>query len=68
MQKLGFLLITITLFTACQKDYSKTNKPYNYLPINAESIIKVNALNDFVTSIENHDILSSINYKDLNLH
>ena len=65
MQKLGFLLITITLLTACQKDYSKTNKPYNYLPINTESIIKVNALNDFVTSIENHDILSSINYKNL---
>ncbi|WP_296312212.1 ribonuclease HII [Winogradskyella sp. UBA3174] len=67
MRRLGFLLISLTLFTACQKNYNKTKQPYNYLPNETVSIIKINALNDFINSIENHDILSSVYNEDLKI-
>ncbi|EPR72749.1 hypothetical protein ADIWIN_2362 [Winogradskyella psychrotolerans RS-3] len=50
---------------ACQKDYSKTKQPYKLIPTETSAIIQVNELNDFVTSIENNDVLSGLYNKEL---
>lgn len=65
MKRLGFLSILFTLVLACQKDYNKTKQPYKYIPTETSAIIQVNELNDFVTSIENNDVLSGIYNKEL---
>ena len=60
MKRLGFLSILFTLVLACQKDYNKTKQPYKLIPTETSAIIQVNELNDFVTSIENNDVLSGL--------
>ncbi|WP_040757057.1 hypothetical protein [Winogradskyella psychrotolerans] len=65
MKRLGFLSILFTLVLACQKDYSKTKQPYKLIPTETSAIIQVNELNDFVTSIENNDVLSGLYNKEL---
>lgn len=65
MKRLGFLLIFLTLVLACQKDYNKTKRPYNYIPVNTSAVIQVNELNDFIKSIENNDVLSGLYNKEL---
>jgi len=65
MKRLGFLLIFFTLVLACQKDYNKTKRPYNYIPANTSAVIQVNELNDFIKSIENNDVLSDLYNKEI---
>ena len=65
MKRLGFLSILFTLVLACQKDYNKTKQPYKLIPTETSAIIQVNELNDFVTSIENNDVLSGLYNKEL---
>ncbi len=65
MKKFGFLIVLLSLLLACQKDYNKTKHAYQFIPNNASAVIKVNELNDFISSIENHDILSGIYNKEL---
>ena len=55
----------LALVLACQKDYNKTKQAYQFIPNKASAVIKVNELNDFISSIENHDILSGIYNKEL---
>jgi hypothetical protein len=65
MKRLGFLLILFSFLLACQKDYNKTNLPYSFIPEKTDVIIKINEINDFTNSIENHDVLTSIYNRDL---
>lgn len=65
MKKFGFLIVLLSFLLACQKDYNKTKHAYQFIPHSVSAIIKVNELNDFISSIENHDILSGIYNKDL---
>lgn len=65
MKRLGFLLILLPLFWSCQKDYNKIRDPYKFIPSKTSAIIKINELNDFINSIENHEILSGIYNKEL---
>ena len=65
MKRLGFLLILFSVFTTCQKDYNKINLPYKFIPSEASSVIEINELNDFINSIENHDILSRLYNKEI---
>ncbi|WP_296386543.1 ribonuclease HII [Winogradskyella sp.] len=65
MKQLGFLLILFSILLACNKDYNKINHPYKFIPSETSAVIQVNELNDFVNSIENHDILSGIYNKEL---
>jgi len=65
MKKYGYLIILLTSILACQKDYNKTKNPEQFIPSNVSAVIIVNELNDFINSIENHDILSSVYNKEL---
>ena len=65
MKRLGFLLILFSILTTCQKDYNKINLPYKFIPSEVSSVIEINELNDFINSIENHDILSLLYNKEL---
>ena len=65
MKRLGFLLILFQLLWSCQKGYNTVNHPYKFIPSETSAVIKVNELNDFINSIENHDILSGIYNKDV---
>jgi hypothetical protein len=65
MKRLGFLLILVPFLWSCQKDDNKSNHPYTYIPSETSAVIKVNELNDFINSVENHDILSGIYNKDM---
>ncbi|SDI40408.1 hypothetical protein [Winogradskyella thalassocola] len=65
MKRLGFLLIVFTLVLACQKDYNKTKQPYKFIPAETSTVIRVNELNDFVSSIENNDVLSTLYNEEL---
>lgn len=65
MKKFGFLIVLLSFLLACQKDYNKTKNAYQFLPNDVSAVIKVNELNDFISSIENHNILSSIYNKEL---
>lgn len=65
MKKFGFLIVLLTFVLACQKDYYKTKKPYQFIPKNSTAVIVVNELNDFVSSLEPHEILSKAHYAEL---
>lgn len=65
MKRLVFLLVLFSIIMSCQKDYNKTELPYKFLPSETNTIIVVNELNDFIKSIENHDILSGVYNKEL---
>ncbi|WP_339754678.1 ribonuclease HII [uncultured Winogradskyella sp.] len=65
MKRLGFLLVLFSFLLACKKDYSKINHPYKFIPNETSAVIQVNELNDFINSIENHEILSGIYNKEL---
>ncbi|EDP72217.1 hypothetical protein FBALC1_13987 [Flavobacteriales bacterium ALC-1] len=65
MKKFGFLIVLLFILLACQKDYNKTKLAYQFAPSNSSAIIKVNELNDFINSIENHNILSGVYNKEL---
>ena len=65
MKRLGFLSILFILVFACQKDYNKTKLPYKFIPSEANTIIQINELNDFINSVENNNILSGIYNKEL---
>lgn len=65
MKRLGLLSILFTLVLACQKDYNKTKQAYKFIPSESTAIIQVNELNDFISSIENNQILSDIYNKEL---
>ncbi|NRR90390.1 ribonuclease HII [Winogradskyella undariae] len=60
MKRLGFLLILFLFVLSCQKDYNKTKQAHQFIPNKTDVIIQVNELNDFINSIENNDILSTI--------
>ena len=60
MKRLGFLLILLTLVLACQKNYDKTKQPYKFIPNETNVIIQINELSDFISSIDNNEILSNI--------
>ncbi len=65
MKKFGFLILLLSILLACQKDYNKTKHTHQFIPNTVSAVIKVNELNDFISSIENHDILSGIYNKEL---
>lgn len=65
MQRLAFILVLFTFFWTCQKDYSKTKQPYKFIPNETTAVFQINELNDFISSIENNDILSGIYNKEL---
>lgn len=65
MKKLGFLMVLLSVMLACQKKYNKTKLPYQFIPNNASAVFKVNELSDFIISINNHDILSSLYSEEL---
>ena len=65
MKKFGFLIVLLSFLLACQKDYNKTKHVYQFTPNNVSTVIKINELNDFINSIENHNILSGIYNKEL---
>jgi hypothetical protein len=65
MKKYGYLIIMLIFILACRKNYNKTKNPEQFIPNNVSAVIIVNELNDFVSSIENHDILSSVYNKEL---
>ena len=65
MKRLGFLLVLFSFLLACKKDYSKINHPYKFIPNETSAVIQINELNDFINSIENHEILSGIYNKEL---
>jgi hypothetical protein len=65
MKKFGFLVVLLSFLLACHKDYNKTKHAHQLIPNHTSAVIKVNELNDFISSIENHDILSGIYNKEL---
>ncbi|WP_405573127.1 ribonuclease HII [Winogradskyella sp. Asnod2-B02-A] len=65
MKQLGFFTILFTLLWSCQKDYNKTKQPYKFIPQESSAIIQINELNDFISSIDNNEILSSLYQKEL---
>ncbi|BAO74868.1 hypothetical protein [Winogradskyella sp. PG-2] len=65
MKRLGFLLVLFSFLLGCQKNYNKTNFPYQLIPKQTKTVIKVNEVNSFINSINNHDVLSSIYNKEL---
>ncbi|WP_179354302.1 PQQ-binding-like beta-propeller repeat protein [Winogradskyella vidalii] len=65
MKRLGLLSIFFTLVLACQKDYNKTKQAYKFIPSESTAIIQINELNDFISSIDNNEILSSLYNKEL---
>lgn len=65
MNRLGFLLISLILLTACQKDYNITKQPYQFIPNETSVIIQINELNDFIKSIEHKDILRGLHNIEL---
>ncbi|QNK76272.1 ribonuclease HII [Winogradskyella undariae] len=65
MKRLGFLLILFSLVLSCQKDYNKTKQAHQFIPNKTDVVIQVNELNDFINSIENNDVLSTIYNKEL---
>lgn len=65
MKRLSLLLILLSLLVACQKDYDNFKTPYKLLPPETAVVIQINELNDFINSIENHEILSSIYNKEV---
>lgn len=66
MKQLGFLLVLLSVFVSCQKDYNISNSPYKFIPSDTEVVFAINELNDFTQSIEKHNILSDIYNKELN--
>lgn len=65
MKRLCFLLLLFPMIWSCHKDYNKTKLPYKFIPQETAAVIKINELNDFINSIQNHDILSDIYNKDV---
>jgi hypothetical protein len=61
-----FLLFFLSvLVISCQKDYNKKTPRYKYIPKEANTVVKINAINDFLGSAENHKLFSNIYYKEL---
>ncbi|MEP5254726.1 MAG: ribonuclease HII [Winogradskyella arenosi] len=60
MKRLGFLSILLLFLISCQKDYNKTKHSYQFIPPNAEAVIQINELNDFLNSITNNTILETV--------
>jgi hypothetical protein len=65
MKKFGFLIVLLYFVLSCNKNYNKNKHPFQFIPNTITSVIKVNELNDFNNSIENHNILSGIYNKEL---
>ncbi|WP_299114262.1 ribonuclease HII [uncultured Winogradskyella sp.] len=65
MKRLGFLLILLSTIYTCQKDYNKIKSPFRFIPNETTSVIKVNAINEFINSTKNHDILFGIYNKEI---
>lgn len=65
MKNIGFLIVLLSFVLACQKDYNKTKLAYQFIPKDASTVFKVNELSDFIVSIDNHDILSSLYSEEL---
>jgi len=65
MKRLCFLLILFSFVFSCQKDYNKTKQAHQFIPNKTDVIIQVNELNDFINSIENNKVLSTIYNKEL---
>jgi hypothetical protein len=64
--KRHFLLLVISvLLIACQKDYNKKTPPYKFIPKESNTVVKINSINDFLESAENHKLFSSIYNKEL---
>ena len=64
MKRLGFLTILFISLFGCQKDYNKTKLTYQFIPNETTVVIQINELIDFISSIENNDILSNVYNKD----
>ncbi|MGJ8547834.1 ribonuclease HII [Winogradskyella wichelsiae] len=64
MKRLGFLSILFISLLGCQKDYNKTKLTYQFIPNETNAVIQVNELTDFISSIQNNDILSNVYNKD----
>ncbi|NRD19454.1 ribonuclease HII [Winogradskyella eckloniae] len=60
MKQFGFLCILSLLVLGCQNDYSKTKKPYQFIPNKTQAVIVINELSDFSNSLSNNAVLSSI--------
>jgi hypothetical protein len=60
MKKFGFLIVLLSFLFACENHYNKTKQAYKFIPYNVSTVISVNELNDFLSSIETHDILTGI--------
>lgn len=58
-------MLSCMLFT-CQDKYNKTKKPHSFIPEGSSAIIEIKELNDFLSAIKNHDILSNIYIEELN--
>ncbi|MBV7270602.1 ribonuclease HII [Winogradskyella luteola] len=65
MKRFGFLLILLVSILACQKDYNKIKSPYKFIPNETTSVLKLNAVNEFINSTKNHDILFGIYNKEI---
>ncbi|NNE31685.1 MAG: ribonuclease HII [Winogradskyella sp.] len=65
MKRLLFLMVLVSLCTACKKDYSKIKEAHKFIPPSSTTVFKINDINDFLISVENHTILSSIYNKEL---
>ena len=65
MKKSRFLIVLLSIMLACNKDYNKNKQPYQFIPKDINSVIKINELNDFNSSVKNQNLLSTIYNKEL---
>lgn len=64
MTRFKFLLVFIVLFVSCKKDKYTIENPIQLIPSNANSVIVIKDLNDFMSSSKTHAILKNIHNKD----
>ena len=64
MKKSRFLIVLLSIMLACNKDYNKNKQPYQFIPKDINSVIKINELNDFNSSVKNQNLLSTIYNKE----
>ena len=65
MKKFGVVLFLLITVCACSNNNNKYHNPYQLLPKEVNTLIRINELNDFLNSTEHHDVFKNINNNNL---
>ncbi|GAB5565316.1 MAG: hypothetical protein Wins2KO_23790 [Winogradskyella sp.] len=65
MKKFGVILFLLITICACSNNNNNYHNPYQLLPKEVNTLIRINELNDFLNSSEHHYVFKNINNNNL---